>query len=156
MTLQYTNLAVIEAAGMALNREPDSNATPFEWSSLFDGSENSPRHEPITQLELDTYRIALVPYGGRRHSEGTSHSAAENIRELLLLPLTWKEFLTHVRGSKSADFHKKDAHPGICRRSHRSPINGSSTRRQAGRIYRHGVQGTEVPGDESQPRDLSR
>jgi DNA-binding winged helix-turn-helix (wHTH) protein len=100
----------MEAAGIAHNQELDSNVTSFEWSSLFDGGENSPKHEPLTQLELDTYRIALVPHGGRRGSEGTSYSAAEDIRELLLLPLTWKEFVTHVRGEAGPPISTKKMH----------------------------------------------
>jgi DNA-binding winged helix-turn-helix (wHTH) protein len=110
MKLQHANLAVIEAAGITHNRELDFSAPPFEWSPSFDGADNSPRHEPITQLELDTYRIALVPNRGRRRSEGTSHSATGTIRKLLLLPLTWKEFVTHVRGEAGQPISTEKMH----------------------------------------------
>jgi len=110
MKLQHANLAVTEAAGITHNRELDFAAPPFEWSSSFSGADDSTGYERITQLKLDTYRIALVPHEGRNHSEGGSYSPVRIARELLLLPLTWKEFVTQVRSEVGRPGSADNAH----------------------------------------------
>jgi hypothetical protein len=97
MKLQPMSLAVLEPAGITHNPELDFGAPAFEWSYPLDREDPSLGYERITQLELDTYRIALVPREGRHHSAGTSGWPLGLAGELLLLPLTWKELVTQVR-----------------------------------------------------------
>jgi DNA-binding response OmpR family regulator len=97
MKHQPMNLAVVEPAGVTHNPELDFGAPDFEWAKPFDGADASPGCERITQLELDSYRIALVPRDGHQHRTGRSDSPVRKAAALLLLPLTWKELVMQVR-----------------------------------------------------------
>jgi DNA-binding winged helix-turn-helix (wHTH) protein len=82
---------VLEDAVQAIpTAELMSNPPPLEWTIL------CPRHERFTELELDNYQVALVPF--RHDTDGTNGNPqrGRRINHLLLLPLTWKELVTRV------------------------------------------------------------
>jgi len=65
----------------------------FELMSSFDAAVPP----ALTRLELDTYRIALVPLSGQHGNADRKPSTIGKIANLLLLPFTWKELMTQVR-----------------------------------------------------------
>jgi len=101
MKIQRTNSEVLETVQIpAVNL--DCNAQNFEWGSMSANADSMPAYQQISQLKLDTYRIALVPLEGqqqgtdRRPSDRMS-STMGRIANLLLLPFTWRELVTQVR-----------------------------------------------------------
>ena len=53
---------------------------------------------PTPQIEIESYRVALVPF---KKSPGSGDSKLPhqiNTGQILVLPLTWKELVTRVRG----------------------------------------------------------
>src|SRR5437867_5195751 len=58
------------------------------------GSHSSPRHEGLTELELDSYQVALVPLPIRAGGSAPQYGA---MAQLIVLPLTWTELITQVR-----------------------------------------------------------
>jgi len=79
--------------------ELTSGAPLFEWTIPPPSSDSSARHERITQLELDNYQIALVPFQNGQDRAGGNPPRAGRMGQLFLLPLTWREFVTRVRGA---------------------------------------------------------
>ena len=92
--MQRVDSAVLEAVHIPGG---DFNAPDFELVSPSDGADVTPAYEQIARLELDTYRIALVPLPGLQSNTGRKPSTIGKIANLLLLPFTWKELLTQVR-----------------------------------------------------------
>ena len=91
-------LAVLEDAGPKISIAELTSGTPlFEWTIPPPGGDPSPRHERITQLNLDDYQIALVPFQDGQDRAGVNPSRAGRMDRLLLLPLTWREMVTRVR-----------------------------------------------------------
>lgn len=54
-------------------------------------------HERITELELDHFQVALVPFRSQEVSAAKSFARPDGPRQLLVLPLTWKQLLEQVR-----------------------------------------------------------
>ena len=54
-------------------------------------------HERITELEWDHFQVALVPFRGPEASAAKSFPRPDGPRQLLVLPLTWKQLLEQVR-----------------------------------------------------------
>ena len=77
-----------------------SGAPSFEWTIPLPSGDFSPRHERI-QFEPDNYQIAFVSFhNGQDRASGQS-SRTGRMGRLFLLPLTWTEFVTQVRGALS-------------------------------------------------------
>ena len=90
-------LAVVEDAGPKISIAELTSGTPlFEWTIPPPRGDSSPRHERITQFELENYQIALVPFQDGQDRAGGSPPRDGRIGRLLLLPLTWKELVTRV------------------------------------------------------------
>ena len=53
--------------------------------------------ERITELELDHFQVALLPLQRAEASTGKSLPRSGAARQLLVLPLTWKQLLEQVR-----------------------------------------------------------
>ena len=74
-----------------------SGAPSFEWTIPQPSSDFPARHER-TNFEPDNYQIAFVSFpNGQDRASGNAQRAGRMGR-LFLLPLTWKEFVTRVRG----------------------------------------------------------
>ena len=58
------------------------------------GSHSSPRHEGLTELELDSYQVALVPLPILAGGSAPQYGA---MAQLLFLPFTWNELIAQVR-----------------------------------------------------------
>jgi DNA-binding winged helix-turn-helix (wHTH) protein len=56
-----------------------------------------PAHERITELELDHFQVALVPRQSPEGGPARSSSRTGGPRQLLVLPLTWKQLVEQVR-----------------------------------------------------------
>lgn len=54
-------------------------------------------HERIAELELDHFQVALLPLQSSKGSETGSFPRNRGARPLLVLPLTWKQFMEQVR-----------------------------------------------------------
>jgi len=54
-------------------------------------------HERITELAWDHFQVALVPFRGPEASAAKSFPRPDGPRQLLVLPLTWKQLLEQVR-----------------------------------------------------------
>jgi len=54
-------------------------------------------HKFPTQVELDSYRIALIPSHVPDDGIPPASPQNESMRQLLLLPLTWADFLKQIR-----------------------------------------------------------
>jgi DNA-binding response OmpR family regulator len=99
MKVQQMSLAVSEPSGRTHNADLDFSPSAYDlaWPVDDDDKEASSAYERITHLELDSYRIALVPRNRHHYRTGRSDSSVRQAAELLLLPLTWKELVTQVR-----------------------------------------------------------
>jgi len=73
-----------------------SGAPSFEWTTPRPSSDFPARQER-TNFEPDNYRIAFVSFHNGQDRDGTPPRAGKMGR-LFLLPLTWREFVTRVRG----------------------------------------------------------
>jgi len=54
-------------------------------------------HERITELAWDHFQVALVPFRGPEANAAKSFPRPDGPRQLLVLPLTWKQLLEQVR-----------------------------------------------------------
>jgi DNA-binding winged helix-turn-helix (wHTH) protein len=99
MKLQQMNLAVAGLTGRTHNAEVAFNPSAYEWDLPLDDNdkESSAAYEGITQLELESYRIALVPRDRLQGGVGKNQTSVGRAGKFLLLPLTWKELVTQVR-----------------------------------------------------------
>jgi len=103
MKFQQMNLAGAEPLGRTHNSEMDFGMPP-----IYD-QEASSAYERITQLELDSYRVALVPREQQRGGD-RNHFPVARAGEFLLLPLTWKELVTQVRWEAGQPISTKKMH----------------------------------------------
>jgi DNA-binding response OmpR family regulator len=102
MKMQRTNSTVMDLVPTE-DAQIGFNAPAFEWDSQSDTDRTALRYEEITRLKLD-YRIALVPLTAQQHMS-TRQELTARTADVLMLPYTWKEFVTHVRrevGNSSA------------------------------------------------------
>jgi len=74
--------------------ELTSGGPLFEWTIP---SPSTAKPERITQFDLDNCQIALVPFRDGQDRAGESRRRAGRMGRLLLLPLTWRQFVTRVR-----------------------------------------------------------
>ena len=75
-----------------------SGAPSFEWTIPQSSSDFPVRHER-TNFEPDNYQIAFVSFHNRQDQVGGNPPGAGRMGRLFLLLLTWREFVTRVRGS---------------------------------------------------------
>lgn len=61
-----------------------------------DGQAADPR---ITELELDSLQVALVPLQSTEGNTGATFGRESDMSRLLLLPMTWKQLIVQVRKS---------------------------------------------------------
>ena len=101
MKMQRASSAVLEAVQIP-GTDFSFNVPEFEMESASSVAGATPGYEQINRLELDTYRIALVPLQGQHPSAGLRPSTMGKIASLLLLPFTWKELMTQVRRESGA------------------------------------------------------
>ncbi len=52
---------------------------------------------PKLQIEIESYRIALVPFEKAPRAEDVKSQYQFGADQMLVLPLTWKDLVTHVR-----------------------------------------------------------
>jgi DNA-binding winged helix-turn-helix (wHTH) protein len=93
MKMQRVNPAVLEAVRIP-GGDFTFDAPDIDLTTRVDTSDLAPPYEQIARLELDTYRIALVPLSGQHVDRKAS--TIGKIANLLLLPFTWKELMTQV------------------------------------------------------------
>ena len=70
-------------------------------------------HERITELELDQFQVVLVPRQGPEGNTGKSLTRTGGARQLLVLPMTWKQLLEQVR--KEIDRARATVKEGLVR-----------------------------------------
>jgi len=97
MKLQQMDLTVAELSGRNHNADLDFNPPAFDWALPLDDKHFSSGYERLTQLELESYRVALIPRDAAPRDGARNHSSVARASEFLLLPLTWKELVTQVR-----------------------------------------------------------
>jgi DNA-binding winged helix-turn-helix (wHTH) protein len=96
MKMQTVNSALLEAVHIPGGRF-NFDTPDVELTLTSDVADFVPAFQQIARLELDTYRIALVPLPGQHSDAARKPSAMGKIANLLLLPFTWKELMTQVR-----------------------------------------------------------
>src|SRR5438128_2673125 len=96
MKLQQMEPLVGEPVGRTHIAEAEFGVSAFAYASL-DDKRVSSAYDRITTLELDSYRIALIPREGLQRDSSRTQSHASSRSEFLLLPLTWRELVTQVR-----------------------------------------------------------
>jgi DNA-binding winged helix-turn-helix (wHTH) protein len=77
-----------------------SGAPLFEWTIPLPSGDSSAMHERI-QFEPDNYQVALVAFQDGQDRAGGNPPRAGRMGRLFLLPLTWREFVTRLRGALS-------------------------------------------------------
>ncbi len=82
----------------------ESSAPTFE-RAIPVGNHSSPTHQGFTELELDSYQIALVHVPIRAGESAPEYGA---ISQLLFLPLTWNELMVQVRREMGASSSAKE------------------------------------------------
>lgn len=75
-----------------------SSGPLFEWTIPTSCDAPRARHEGI-EFEPDNYQVALVSFRDAQDQAGGTPRPASMMDRLFLLPLTWKQFVTHVRGT---------------------------------------------------------
>src|ERR1700751_6353662 len=73
----------------------DARTDTFQPTEEF-GIQITP-HERITELELDHFQVALLPLQSPEGRAGRNLARTGGARQLLVLPLTWKQLLDPVR-----------------------------------------------------------
>lgn len=86
---------VLEAAIHILAPEAQASAATFEQAYPF-GSELL-THERIAQFELESFQVALVPFQSASAGMDSHRVRNADTNELLLLPMTWKQLMAHLR-----------------------------------------------------------
>ena len=81
--------AVFEAARETSIALLYTSADDFERT--FPLGSQLPTYEPITELELDGFQVALVPFQDVEASAGWHRTRNGRASRLLLLPMTWKQ-----------------------------------------------------------------
>jgi len=71
-----------------------SGSIPSEWTVPSSRSNSPATWESVTLLEPDKYRVALVSF----QNSGDAGLRTLRLSQLLLVPLTWREFVKRVRG----------------------------------------------------------
>ena len=71
-----------------------SGSIPSEWTVPPSRRNSLPTWESITLLEPEKYRVALVSF----QNSADAGLRTLTLSQLLLVPLTWKEFVKRVRG----------------------------------------------------------
>ena len=84
------NSAVLDVA-----RETSTARDTYQTTEEF-GIQITP-HERITELELDHFQVALLPLQSPEGRAGRNLARTGGARQLLVLPLTWKQLLDQVR-----------------------------------------------------------
>jgi DNA-binding winged helix-turn-helix (wHTH) protein len=99
MKLQQMNSAVADLTDRTHNAEVAIDPSAYEWDLPLDDNdkESSAAYEGITHLELESYRLALVPGDRLQGGAGKNQASVSRAGKFLLLPLTWKELVTQVR-----------------------------------------------------------
>jgi len=69
------------------------SSAPIERTSQLHSTQ-TPASDYFTSLELDSYQVALVPF---KAAEGGRPSKRVTNEQLLILPWTWKDLVSHVR-----------------------------------------------------------
>jgi DNA-binding winged helix-turn-helix (wHTH) protein len=86
---------VLEDASLKIRiTELMSYAPLSEWIIPPSNSNSSAGHDDVSQIEPENYRIALVSF-----HHGQERAGAGRMDRFFLLPLTWREFVTRVRGA---------------------------------------------------------
>jgi len=93
MTIKYS-IAFDGARGTSIAKVSGRTNT-FRTTEEF-GIQIAP-HERITELELDHFQVALVPFQSAEASAAKSFPRPDGPRKLLVLPLTWTQLLEQVR-----------------------------------------------------------
>lgn len=75
---------------------PDLPARAAAFEQTFPLGSEQLTHEQISQLELDSFQVALVPFQSPAVSPGR-HLARNIASHLVLLPVTWKQLMVQVR-----------------------------------------------------------
>jgi DNA-binding response OmpR family regulator len=87
--------AVSEAARETSIAELLASADTFQATAQF--GIQVPAHERIAELELDHFRVALVPVQSLEGSAARTSCRTGGPRQLLVLPLTWKQLVEQFR-----------------------------------------------------------
>lgn len=158
MKLQQMNLAVAGLSGRTHNADLDFSPSAYDWDLPLDDDDKGPSapYERITQLELDSYRIALVPRDPLQGSAGRNQVSGGRTGKFLLLPLTWKELLTRVRWEVGRPISIDKTHVLEFADVRIDLLSMEVFRGQAGGLHLDGVQGPQILCDEPQPCDLAR
>lgn len=88
---------VLSATGETSIREFTTAVSYIERILPFSNEDSV--HTRITELELDRFQVALVPFQNTEASGGANFARKSDISRLLLLPMTWKQLIVHVRKS---------------------------------------------------------
>ena len=105
------NLAVFDGASQTSMARVPSRTDTLQATEEF-GIQLTP-HERITELELDHFQVALVPRQGPEGNTGKSLTRTGGARQLLVLPMTWKQLLEQVR--KEIDRARATVKEGLVR-----------------------------------------
>ena len=79
---------------------PNGVAT-LEWEIPLSAIDFSPSHESINHFDLNNCQIALIPLRNSPDRALQCPSQHNGVSHMLLLPLTWKEFVTRSGGDIS-------------------------------------------------------
>jgi DNA-binding winged helix-turn-helix (wHTH) protein len=92
MTIK-TSSAVFETAEIPI---PDLQASTAAFERAFPFGSEHLTHKQITQLELDSFQVALVPF--QSPAVGAGRQPMRNVaNHLVLLDMTWKQLMLQVR-----------------------------------------------------------
>jgi hypothetical protein len=86
---------VLEAAIQIL--APEVQASPATFEPAFPFGSELLTHERIAQFELESLQVALVPFQSGDVGLDRQRARKGATNELLLLPMTWKQLMTHLR-----------------------------------------------------------
>ena len=89
------NSAVFDIARETSTAGIPAKTDPVQPTEEF-GIQITPQDQ-ISELELDHFQVALLPLKTQEADKGKSVPRTGGARQLLVLPLTWKQFLEQVR-----------------------------------------------------------
>jgi len=98
-TMNKESSTLLELTLDPLPRKPFIDVSPLSLKAPDSGRESPVGFDRTGESELENYQIALVPFQTvNGHIDAASTPIVKN--QLLLLPFTWKELVTHVRRGK--------------------------------------------------------